>query len=172
MVANPGGTFMYAVWNQWKEEILPDGHELVYDSDMIFRRLMYLPDDVATGTLAARPPIAYIAYASTDTVLLGSTETLTFVGGARDFSGKGITGYQWRVDGSGVVGSSQKFTLPANALLQGKHTIFFSALDGNGKWSREVSAVIDVIVPDEPEPPEEPVTPTAPRTLFMPVIGH
>ncbi len=21
MVANPGGTFMYSVWNQWKEEI-------------------------------------------------------------------------------------------------------------------------------------------------------
>jgi hypothetical protein len=51
----------------------------------------------------------------------------------------GITGYQWRVDESGAVGSSQKFSLPANTLLQGKHTIFFSALDGNGKWSREVT---------------------------------
>jgi hypothetical protein len=60
-------------------------------------------------------------------------------------------------------------------LLQGKHTIFFSALDGNGKWSREVTATIDVIVPvvpDEPEPPVIPVTPSAPTMLFMPVIGH
>ena len=24
MLANPGGTFMYTVWNQWKEEILPE----------------------------------------------------------------------------------------------------------------------------------------------------
>ena len=23
MLANPGGTFMYAVWNQWKEELRP-----------------------------------------------------------------------------------------------------------------------------------------------------
>ena len=36
--ANNGGTFYYAVWNQWKE----DEHENVSDSDAIFRRIMYL----------------------------------------------------------------------------------------------------------------------------------
>ncbi len=46
MLANPGGTFMYAVWNQWEEEILEDGTELIFNSDIIFRRFLYLPDDI------------------------------------------------------------------------------------------------------------------------------
>jgi hypothetical protein len=173
MLANPGGTFMYAVWNQWQEEILPDGSEHIFDSDMIFRRFMYLPDD-STLTIDL-PPTAYIAYISNDTVLLGSDEIITIVGGARDWTKAGIRTYQWRTDAEGVVGSERKFSLPANALLQGKHTIFFSVEDGNGKWSREVTATIEVIVPvvpDEPEPPVVPVTPSTPTMLFMPVIGH
>ena len=55
VVANPGGTFMYAVWNQWREAITVDEegyeHELVYDSDAWFRRLMYLPDDSDVATV-------------------------------------------------------------------------------------------------------------------------
>ncbi len=38
--ANHGGTFYYAIWNQWQE----DEHENVSDSDAIFRRIMYLDD--------------------------------------------------------------------------------------------------------------------------------
>jgi len=59
VVANPGGTFMYAVWNQWREAITIDEegyeHELIYDSDAWFRRLLYLPDDsdVATVPIAS-----------------------------------------------------------------------------------------------------------------------
>ncbi len=37
MLANPGGTFMYAVWNQWQE----DEHENVFDSDIWYRRFLY-----------------------------------------------------------------------------------------------------------------------------------
>jgi hypothetical protein len=165
MLANPGGTFMYAVWNQWQEEILPDGHELIFDSDMIFRRFMYLPDD--TTITVELPPTAYIAYQSTESVLLGVHELVTIVGGARDWSGAGITGYQWRTDEDGVVGSDRKFELPTNALVAGKHTIFFSVVDGNGKWSREVPAVIDVIDPIEPTPPP-PAEPA--KMLFIPII--
>jgi hypothetical protein len=163
---NNAGTYYYVVWNQWQE----DEHENVSESDAIFRRVMF--EDLDGQQVEEAAPIARIIYASTDTVLLGSTEELLFVGSGISRSGMGITGYQWRVDDSGAVGSSQKFSLPANTLLQGKHTIFFSALDGNGKWSREVTATIDVIVPDEPEPPVVPVTPTAPKMLFMPVLGH
>ncbi len=170
VVLNPGGTFAYNVWNQWKEEILPDGHELIYDSDMIFRRLLWLPDDSTDGTPEARAPLPYIVYASHETILLGSEEIITFIGSAKDFSGKGITGYQWRLDDSGVMGSEQKFSLPANTLLQGKHTIFFSAMDGNGKWSREVTAVIDVVVPDEPQKPDEPVVPSQQKMIYIPVL--
>jgi hypothetical protein len=165
MLVNPGGTFMYAVWNQWQEEILPDGHELIFNSDMIFRRFMYLPDD---STLALElPPTAYIAYQSATTVLLGADETITIVGGARDWAKAGIVGYQWRTDTDGVVGSERKFELPTRALEVGKHTIFFSVVDGNGKWSREVPAVIDVIDPIEPTPPP-PAEPA--KMLFIPII--
>jgi hypothetical protein len=164
---NNAGTVYYAIWNQWQE----DEHENVSDSDAIFRRVWYNPD-AEDGDPTTLSPIVRIIYASTDIVELDSAEELLFVGSAVSRSGMGITGYQWRVDDSGAVGSSQKFSLPANTLLQGKHTIFFSALDGNGKWSREVTATIEVIVPDEPEPPVVPVTPAAPSMLFMPVIGH
>jgi hypothetical protein len=176
MLANPGGTFMYAVWNQWQEEILPDGEEHIFDSDMIFRRLMYLPDGTDTSSWA---PTAYIAYQSASTVLLGADEVVTFVGGVRDWSGAGIKTYLWRNGDTGkVVGSERKFELPANALLKGKHTFYFSAEDNNSRWSREVPAVIEVLDPQEPETPVVPVVPvvpdepSGPRMLFIPIIGH
>lgn len=139
VVLNPGGTFSYQVWNQWKQETMPDGHELIYDSDSIFRRLMYSPDsETATGTPSAIAPLAYISYVSHDKVIFGSGETLLFAGGARDYSGLGIVAYKWRIDGSGTLGSEQVFRVNANTLTMGPHTIYFSAQDGNGKWSREV----------------------------------
>jgi len=48
MAASPGGMFFYAIWNQWKE----DDHENVYDSDAMFRRMMFLDestDDDGSG---------------------------------------------------------------------------------------------------------------------------
>ena len=157
---NNGGTYYYAIWNQWQE----DEFENVSNSDAIFRRVMYLPDDTDFSIMA---PSAYILYQSADSVLLGADELVTIVGGARDWSGAGITAYQWRTDTDGVVGSDRKFELPTKALEVGKHTIFFSVLDGNGKWSREVPAVIDVIDPIEPTPPA-PVDPG--KLLFIPII--
>lgn len=44
VLANPGGTFFYAIWNQWQE----DEHENVFDSDAVLRRIMYLDEDVIT----------------------------------------------------------------------------------------------------------------------------
>ncbi len=51
MLANPGGTFMYSVWNQWEEEIttyvdeygIEHEEELVFNSDILFRRLTLFP---------------------------------------------------------------------------------------------------------------------------------
>ncbi len=43
--ANPGGTFYLRGLEPVEGEILTDGHELIYESDIWFRRLMYLPDD-------------------------------------------------------------------------------------------------------------------------------
>lgn len=53
VVLNPGGTFAYNVWNQWQEEItyyvdeygIEHEEELIFDSDIIYRRLLWLPDD-------------------------------------------------------------------------------------------------------------------------------
>jgi hypothetical protein len=144
MLANPGGTFMYAVWNQWQEEILPDGHELVFDSDIIFRRLMYMTDDYATDVAPTYPPAAFIVYTSHEKVLVGSDEIITLVGGARDYSGTGIVAYKWRTDAAGVVGSEQIYRVNAKTLPLGKHIYYFSAQDGNGRWSREVSVPVIV----------------------------
>lgn len=80
MLANPGGTFMYVVWNQWKEELLPDGHELIFDSDIWFRRLLYLPDD-STIEVA---PISEILYVSDTTLDISADDTLILFGTGRD----------------------------------------------------------------------------------------
>lgn len=42
MSGNPGGTFFWTIWNQWKE----DEHENVWDSDAMLRRLMFLDETV------------------------------------------------------------------------------------------------------------------------------
>ena len=42
LTANPGGTFFYAIWNQWEE----DKKGNVFDSDAWFRRLFF-DDDVS-----------------------------------------------------------------------------------------------------------------------------
>jgi hypothetical protein len=132
MLANPGGTFMYAVWNQWKEDILPDGHEHIYESDIIFRRFLYLPDD-STVTAA---PVASILYVSASTVEQLAGDELTLVGSARDFNAGGIVAYKWTSSIDGVVGIEKTLKVPAAALSRGKHTFHFTALDAEGRWAR------------------------------------
>ncbi len=91
MVASPGGTFMYTVWNQWKEEITEDGHELIFDADMWFRRFMYLPDD-STQDIA---PIVSWLYTG-PTMVATSTEDVidlkVMVYDIDDLNGDGLLG--------------------------------------------------------------------------------
>ncbi len=101
VVSNPGGTFMYAVWNQWQEEILEDGNELVFDSDIIFRRLEYVPDEIiATSALT---PIASIV--SSDQVLFSTDldETIILYADGEDLDLLGddleIVEYEWSING-------------------------------------------------------------------------
>ncbi len=142
MLANPGGTFMYAVWNQWEEEILPDGHELVFNSDMIYRRFMYLPDDAEALAL---PPTASILYVSATTVEQLAGDVLTLAGSARDFNAGGIVAYKWTSDLDGVVGNEQVLKIAAADLSRGRHTFTFSALDGKGHWSRSATVTVNVV---------------------------
>lgn len=107
VVMNPGGTFSYQVWNQWKEEITVDDfgeeHELVYDSDMIFRRLLYLPDD-STIEMA---PTASILYASGTWLSIANDDVLTLIGTARDIDrkgeGPGIVNWMWFDDRGSIL---------------------------------------------------------------------
>ena len=58
VILNPGGTIAYNVWNQWEEEIthyvdeygIEREEELIFNSDMIYRRLYWLPDGVTVET--------------------------------------------------------------------------------------------------------------------------
>ncbi len=102
MLANPGGTFMYAVWNQWQEEItttvdeygIVHTEEEVFDSDILFRRLMYLPDD---SRICSNDPTCHLLYVSS-TMASWETDTLTLAATARDLDKLGdveIVEYLW-----------------------------------------------------------------------------
>ena len=102
MLANPGGTFMYAVWNQWEEDIIVvdeygTEEELIFNSDILFRRLMYLPDD-STIELA---PIVDILSTSQDVYSTELDEVITLLGTGRDLDMLGDQGveFDWYVNG-------------------------------------------------------------------------
>ncbi len=142
MLANPGGTFMYAVWNQWKEEIDEDGHELIYDSDIIFRRMLYLPD----GSTQDYMPIAGILYVSDGVVAHSRGGDLVLAGTGRDLDhiGDGIVEIQWNSDLQGVLGGEKVIRIPVTSLSLGTHTITFKVKDNEGNWS--VDQVTKVVV--------------------------
>ena len=66
---NNGGTFYYAIWNQWME----DEEENVSNSDAHFRRLMWLPDETELNYA----PVASILSAPNAALF---SDQLTFVG--------------------------------------------------------------------------------------------
>ena len=150
VVLNPGGTFAYNVWNQWREEILPDGHELVYDSDIWFRRLLYLPDD-STVAIAPTASILYVSHTAAD-----YEDEITFIGTGRDIDrlGDGTLEYEWSTDlgltpdgmmsteGNAVFCNSQVCKKPGWAFVPGFHTISFKVKDDEGTWSSEKTFTI------------------------------
>jgi hypothetical protein len=97
MLANPGGTFMYSVWNQWEEEILDDGTELVFNSDIIFRRFLYIPDWSTVETA----PIANILSSSQEIFSTELDEVIYLYGSGRDLDllGDQEVEFDWYVNG-------------------------------------------------------------------------
>jgi hypothetical protein len=128
--ANPGANFYYVVWNQWQE---PE-EEVIENSDIIFRRLMYLEDTDAL-------PSATILYASHRTVSRALGDDVRIVGSARDNDhlGEGIVAYRWRSSLDGQLGTAQILNIPATDLSLGFHTISFQAQDAEGNWSTEAT---------------------------------
>jgi hypothetical protein len=132
MLANPGGTFMYSVWNQWKEEILPDGHELIFESDMIFRRFLYLPDDTTVTVIANNTAIAV----SEELLLTGKVT-----------SPYSILEVEWNHTFNGQtnwMGSDYHLRVEAGQLQPGWHQFEFKAKDETGKWTPGPKAIIVV----------------------------
>jgi hypothetical protein len=148
MLANPGGTFMYAVWNQWQEEITVDEfgveHELIFDSDILFRRLMYLMDDDTTELM----PLASILYVSDDVVAHSKGGELVMMGTGQEIDkvgeGEGIAEVLWSSDLQGALGNEKIIKIPVTSLSLGTHTIVFKIKDNDGVWS--VDQTVKVVV--------------------------
>ncbi len=151
MLANPGGTFMYAVWNQWKEEIGEDGHELVYDSDMIFRRLMYNDNLELT-------PVTVIEFQSADMIATSSDDVLTLIISARDLDrlgdGDEITAIEWSIDGIVYNGCDSKVcNMPARTLSEGWDG-FDNQAGSGGYGSHEIAVRVKDNDPNRENPAE------------------
>jgi len=166
MLVNPGGTFMYAVWNQWQEEIthwvdeygLEHEEEHIFDSDIIFRRFMYLPDD---STLSV-PPVVEIEYVNTSILSIASNDVLTVVGSAQGFGPDGeIEEVVWTLDSLTsemepvVIGTQRMLQIQAQQLIgqpgwtqtpgqPGWAQIGFSAKDKGGRTSNTVTVNVAV----------------------------
>lgn len=113
MLVNPGGTFMYAVWNQWEEEIthyvdefgIEHEEELVFNSDILYRRLMYLLDDTVASSDYF--PVATLLSPTQEIFTVESDEVITLYLSARDLDalggdgvlGDGIDEVQWYING-------------------------------------------------------------------------
>jgi hypothetical protein len=158
VVMNPGGTFVYNVWNQWREEILPDGHELISDSDIIFRRLLYLPDN---STLVVNP-VASISYISKTILSIADGDTLTLIGSARGFGPDGeIEETVWLLEPLDtetdpiVVGTEKVLEITAQEVVNELGTtgqpgwvkFTFMAKDKGGRWSP--GETVDVWIVEE-----------------------
>jgi hypothetical protein len=137
VVGNPGGTFFYAVWNQWME---PEP-EVVTDSDDIFRRAYY-------NETYDLEPTAQIQYVSALAVEIG--DELYLVGGAKDNDrmgeGEEIVEYAWYIDGAttpAFTGRDWKFR--TTNMQPGFHSFSFTAKDNEGNWSKRKSVTIMVV---------------------------
>jgi hypothetical protein len=155
-LANNGGTFYYAIWNQWQE----DEEENVSESDAIFRRIMYLDDYEAA-------PTVQILYADNIVVVpdwenVDDWETIiTFIGTAKDNDrlgdGDEIIDLEWLSDLGFIDGSnmnadfcnSKVCNKPGWAFVKGQHNITFKAKDNEGNWSREKTTILHVVSTQE-----------------------
>ena len=137
MVANPGCTFMYIVWNQWEEELYVDEfgveHELMFNADMPFRRHMYLPDDVVENEEIFSAPVADILSSPSAGL---ATDQLTFIGTGLDADNPdgndGIVSYDWYSNLDGHIGSGQLLVVRGDQLSIGRHIITLVVTDDEG----------------------------------------
>jgi hypothetical protein len=151
MLANPGATFAYNVWNQWQEEITYDDygieHEHVHDSDMPFRRLLYVTDETLVSS--DFQPVSSILYVNTD-MADWDTEIL-LVGSARDLDkmnnsdtdDDGIVEARWKDEyEQGLEWNERTWNFKPQGFKPGHHDFSFQAKDNEGNWSSPKTVTI------------------------------
>ena len=146
MLSSLSGNFMYIVWNEWEEDIYFDefGIEqtLIFNSDMPFRRFLYLPDDSDIRSV----PVASILSAPS-IVLLG--EPATFLGSGYDADDpdgeNNIETYQWSSSLDGVLSVSNEQSYTTTSLSTGLHTITLVVVDDEGVSSAPAHATLVVV---------------------------
>ena len=148
MLANPSGDFMYTNWNQWKEEILEDGTELISDSDIMFSRYFY-------NTFKDLIPATTIVYSGPTAYSTSLDETITLIANLRDYDqmdGGEEVEYEWLIDGVEMAvdfnsnGSldddcyrTKQCNIPARNLSNGWHGFSVRGKDNDGNWSKSVT---------------------------------
>jgi hypothetical protein len=114
VVMNPGGTFAYNVWNQWQEEIthwvdeygIEHEEELIFNSDIIFRRLLWVDDDTLDSVNLQ--PVASILATTQEVFGIEEDQTISLFASARDLDKIGdesldpIQEYVWTINGVAV----------------------------------------------------------------------
>jgi hypothetical protein len=143
MLTGLGGNFMYIVWNEWEEDLYYDEYglpqTLIFNSDMPFRRFMYLPDDSDIKSV----PVAMILSAPS-TLLLGNPAT--FIGSgydADDPDGEtNIVNYVWYSSQDGLLSNLQSFT--TTTLSAGQHVITLTVIDDESVSSPPAQAIVYV----------------------------
>ncbi len=147
-LANNGGTFYYAIWNQWQE----DEHENVSESDAIFRRVWF-SDALTDSVTSDLAPIASILYVSDDRVELSTWpegKEVILVGTGRDLdrignehpSEDGIDNARWWSDSLGHQYEGRTCKAPPNGWIPGKHNFNFAVQDNEGNWSQPQTITI------------------------------
>lgn len=138
LVANPGGNFFYAVWNQWNEF----EEDVVTNSDMWYRRLYY-------NEILNLVPVARIVVAPS-VIELSTTEEVYFQGFAKDYDqcSGGIVDYEWTSSVDGLMSNQPGFAMNPKqwGLTPGMHIIKFRVQDASGKWS--IEAIQPLLVSD------------------------
>jgi hypothetical protein len=142
---NPGGTFYYAIWNQWQE----DEYENVSNSDAHFSRKMWLTDEVLESQdLLPRTSILYVStdkadYEDPDIVLVGSARDTDRVGNIDpDDDGIDHAGWWVTIKEDSHYYEGRTFQSPPNGFIPGKHDFSFVAQDNEGNWSRPKTVTI------------------------------
>ncbi len=155
MLANPGGTFMYSVWNQWEEEItsyvdeygIEHEEEFVFNSDILFRRLLYLPDDTTVeGNIETTDyfPIASLLASSKEIFSIEDEETIDLYITARDYDllggdgilGDGIDEVQWLINGQPFTYTDEDTDCNKDKMCKVPAKILSDMWDGAG-WSKK-----------------------------------